>query len=53
MHLDRLTKEQVLALNIPTGAPIVYEIDARGRVLGKVEHQFPAATGGARSSTGG
>lgn len=28
MSLDRLTKEQVLELNIPTGVPIVYEFDA-------------------------
>jgi len=26
MHLDRLTKEQVLELNIATGVPIVYDI---------------------------
>jgi 2,3-bisphosphoglycerate-dependent phosphoglycerate mutase len=35
MELDRLTKEQVLELNIATGVPIVYEIDAAGRVQGK------------------
>lgn len=33
MHLDRLTKEQVLELNIPTGAPLLYDLDATGRVL--------------------
>ncbi len=27
MELDKLTKEQVLELNIPTGVPIVYEFD--------------------------
>lgn len=27
MHLDGLTKEQVVALNIPTGIPLVYELD--------------------------
>jgi 2,3-bisphosphoglycerate-dependent phosphoglycerate mutase len=26
MHLDKLTKEQVLELNIPTGVPIVYDL---------------------------
>jgi 2,3-bisphosphoglycerate-dependent phosphoglycerate mutase len=26
MHLDRLTKEQVLALNLATGVPIVYDV---------------------------
>jgi 2,3-bisphosphoglycerate-dependent phosphoglycerate mutase len=35
MDLDKLTKEQVLELNIDTGAPIVYEIDARGKILSK------------------
>jgi len=35
MHLDRLTREQVLELNIPTGVPIVYEIGPGGEVLGK------------------
>jgi 2,3-bisphosphoglycerate-dependent phosphoglycerate mutase len=32
MTLDRLTKEQVLELNIPTGAPLLYEFDASGAV---------------------
>lgn len=32
MHLDGLSKEQVLELNIPTGAPLLYEFDASGRV---------------------
>ena len=27
MHLDNLTKEQVLELNIPTGAPLLYVFD--------------------------
>jgi 2,3-bisphosphoglycerate-dependent phosphoglycerate mutase len=26
MHLERLTKEQVVELNIATGVPIVYEV---------------------------
>ena len=32
MELEQLTKEQVLELNIPTGAPLLYELDASGRV---------------------
>ncbi|MBM4123369.1 MAG: 2,3-bisphosphoglycerate-dependent phosphoglycerate mutase [Nitrospira sp.] len=32
MHLDRLTREQVLELNIPTGAPLLYEFDDAGTV---------------------
>ena len=35
MHLDHLTREQVLELEIPTGAPLLYEIDAAGNVVGK------------------
>jgi 2,3-bisphosphoglycerate-dependent phosphoglycerate mutase len=35
MDLDKLTKEQVLELNIATGVPILYEIDATGAVKGK------------------
>ena len=34
MYLDKLTKEQVLELNIPTGTPLVYNIDETGKVLG-------------------
>jgi len=37
MTLDRLTKEQVLELNIPTGAPLLYEFDASGAVR---EHRY-------------
>lgn len=33
MQLEQLTKEQVLELNIPTGAPLLYELDATGKVL--------------------
>jgi 2,3-bisphosphoglycerate-dependent phosphoglycerate mutase len=35
MHLDQLTKEQVLDLNIGTGIPIVYDIDPDGHVKSK------------------
>ncbi|MFM8552111.1 MAG: 2,3-bisphosphoglycerate-dependent phosphoglycerate mutase [Nitrospiraceae bacterium] len=37
MTLDGLTKEQVLELNIPTGAPLLYEFDAAGAVR---EHRY-------------
>jgi len=33
MQLEQLTKEQVLELNIPTGAPLLYELNASGTVL--------------------
>lgn len=32
MELEQLTREQVLELNIPTGAPLLYELDAGGTV---------------------
>src|SRR5262245_41861169 len=35
MHLDGLSREQVLELEIPTGVPLLYEITADGRVGGK------------------
>ena len=37
MHLDNLTKEQVLELNIPTGAPLLYVFDQSGKIL---EHRY-------------
>lgn len=37
MELDKLTKEQVLELNLGTALPIVYEIDSSGKVTGKKE----------------
>ena len=33
MQLEHLSKEQVLELNIPTGAPLLYELDNSGKVL--------------------
>jgi 2,3-bisphosphoglycerate-dependent phosphoglycerate mutase len=35
MFLENLTKEQVLELNIPTGNPLVYELDGDLNILGK------------------
>jgi 2,3-bisphosphoglycerate-dependent phosphoglycerate mutase len=35
MHLDKLTKEEVLELNIPTGAPLLYVFDANGTIVEK------------------
>jgi 2,3-bisphosphoglycerate-dependent phosphoglycerate mutase len=35
MELDHLTKEQVLELNIPTGAPLCYELSSDGKVLSR------------------
>ena len=33
MFLDKLTPEQVLELNIPTGIPLVYDFDDQGNIL--------------------
>ncbi|MDE2292979.1 MAG: 2,3-diphosphoglycerate-dependent phosphoglycerate mutase [Elusimicrobia bacterium] len=35
MKLDDLSRDEVMKLNIATGAPITYEMDAAGRVLQK------------------
>jgi 2,3-bisphosphoglycerate-dependent phosphoglycerate mutase len=32
MRLDNLTKEQVLELNIPTGVPLLYVYDSKGKI---------------------
>jgi 2,3-bisphosphoglycerate-dependent phosphoglycerate mutase len=34
MQLDKLSREAVLELNIPTGAPLLYEFDSAGNVTG-------------------
>ena len=44
MELDRLTKAQVLELNLATGAPIVYEIDRAGAMLKKTVHALVPST---------
>jgi len=35
MSLDKLTGEQVIALELGTGVPLVYELDVDGTVIGK------------------
>ena len=35
MHLDQLTREQVLTLELGTGVPVVYDLDAKGAVVSK------------------
>jgi 2,3-bisphosphoglycerate-dependent phosphoglycerate mutase len=37
MHLDGLTREQVIELNIPTGVPLLYVFDKNGSIL---EHRY-------------
>jgi 2,3-bisphosphoglycerate-dependent phosphoglycerate mutase len=36
MDLDKLTREEVVELNIPNAVPIVYEIDTEGKVVSKM-----------------
>ena len=35
MHLDQLSREEVLSLELGTGVPVVYDIDAKGNVQSK------------------
>ena len=35
MELDQLDEKQVLQLEIPTGAPLVYEFDDKGKIVSK------------------
>ncbi len=35
MHLEKMTREQVLELNIPTATPLVYELDSNLNILSK------------------
>ena len=35
MHLDSLTREEVLGLELGTGVPVVYDLDAAGTVVSK------------------
>lgn len=35
MHLDKLSKEEILELNIPTGVPLRYELDTSLQVLSR------------------
>jgi 2,3-bisphosphoglycerate-dependent phosphoglycerate mutase len=37
MHLDNLSKEEVVKLEIPTGEPILYEFDGKMKVTNKKE----------------
>lgn len=42
-HLDRLTRDEVTALNIPTGNPLVYELDGQLRPSSPRRYLDPAA----------
>jgi len=37
MELEQLSREQVLELNVPTGAPLLYELNETGKVL---DHRY-------------
>ncbi|MHA3682752.1 phosphoglyceromutase [Leucobacter sp. HY1908] len=42
-HLEGISDEDIAQLNIPTGMPLVYEIDADGHPVGKGEYLDPEA----------
>jgi 2,3-bisphosphoglycerate-dependent phosphoglycerate mutase len=41
MKLDKLTKEEVIELNIPNAEPIIYEVDEKGKILSKETLKLP------------
>ncbi|HYM19563.1 MAG TPA: 2,3-bisphosphoglycerate-dependent phosphoglycerate mutase [Candidatus Kapabacteria bacterium] len=41
MELDKLTKDEVVELNIPNAEPIIYEIDENGKILSKETLKLP------------
>lgn len=43
MQLDKLSKKEVLELDIATGTPLVYDIDSEGKVLDKKILEWPGA----------
>ena len=42
-HLEQISDSDIASLNIPTGMPLVYEIDAEGHPVGKGEYLDPEA----------
>ena len=46
MHLDRLTQEEVLNLNLGTGIPIIYDFNAQMKILAKKELSEPETVKG-------
>ncbi|MEO6826317.1 MAG: phosphoglyceromutase [Microbacteriaceae bacterium] len=42
-HLDGISDEDIAGLNIPTGIPLVYQLDEAGRPLGPGQYLDPAA----------
>lgn len=42
-HLEGISDEDIAGLNIPTGMPLVYDIDADGNAAGKGEYLDPEA----------
>jgi 2,3-bisphosphoglycerate-dependent phosphoglycerate mutase len=39
-HLDRIPDEEIAELNLPTGVPLLYELDTRMRPVGPVDPRF-------------
>jgi 2,3-bisphosphoglycerate-dependent phosphoglycerate mutase len=42
-HLEKLTPEQIMEVNVPTGIPLLYELDSNLHVIGKRYLGDPAA----------
>lgn len=42
-HLEQISDSDIAQLNIPTGMPLVYDIDANGNALGKGQYLDPEA----------
>jgi 2,3-bisphosphoglycerate-dependent phosphoglycerate mutase len=42
-HLEGLTDEEIVELNIPTGIPLVYDVNEDGTITGKGRYLDPAA----------
>ena len=49
-HLESISKEEIMELNIPTGIPLVYELDANLKVLKKEYLGDPEAIAKAQSA---
>jgi 2,3-bisphosphoglycerate-dependent phosphoglycerate mutase len=50
MHLDNVSEQDIVELNIPTGVPLVYELDADLRALGHRYLGDPAAVAAAAAA---
>ena len=52
-HLDRIPDEEIAELNLPTGVPLLYELDTRMRPIGPVDPRFGVSGTLSRPRCGG